>query len=152
MTKWRNFEILCNMCSCLCTVLADSVLYFKKKHWNRLRENSKIRHFVISSHLLYWHTNHIRPVIWNGIYCSVHTTDKTSSKSSSVNLWWNIKKTALLTFCSAVSLYCFSLWTWLNLSFKQFPSSKFDSLSCTFSLSTYVHGCTVFHFELLSLI
>ena len=59
MTKWRNFEILCNMCSCLCTVLAVSVLYFKKKHWNRLRENSKIRHFVISSHLFYWHANHI---------------------------------------------------------------------------------------------
>ena len=48
------------MCSCLCTVLAVSVLYFKKKHWNRLRENSKIRHFVISSHLFYWHANHIR--------------------------------------------------------------------------------------------
>ena len=60
MTKWRNDEILCNMCSCLCTVLAVSVLYFKKKHWNRLRENSKIRHFVISSHLFYWHANHIK--------------------------------------------------------------------------------------------
>ena len=34
-------------------------LYFKKKHWNRFRENSKIRHFVISSHLFYWHANHI---------------------------------------------------------------------------------------------
>ena len=33
-------------------------LYFKKKHWNRLRENSKIRHFVISSQLFYWHANH----------------------------------------------------------------------------------------------
>ena len=63
MTKWQNFEILCNMCSCLCTVLAVSVLYFKKKHWNRLRKNSKIRHFVISSHLFYWHANHIRGIL-----------------------------------------------------------------------------------------
>ena len=75
MTKWRNFEILCNMCSCLCTVLAVSVCTSKKKHWNRFRENSKIRHFVISSHLFYWHANHIsrnlsstalerRPIVW----------------------------------------------------------------------------------------
>ena len=34
------------MCSCLCTVLPVSVLYFKKKHWNRLRENSSFRYFV----------------------------------------------------------------------------------------------------------
>ena len=34
------------MCSCLCTVLPVSLLYFKKKHWNRLRENSSFRHFV----------------------------------------------------------------------------------------------------------
>ena len=32
----------------------------QKKHWNRLRENSKIRHFVISSHLFYWHANHTK--------------------------------------------------------------------------------------------
>ena len=43
VTKWRNFEILCNMCSCLCTVLAVSVLYFKKKIGIGC---VKIRHFV----------------------------------------------------------------------------------------------------------
>ena len=42
-------------------------LYFKKQHWNRLRENSKIRHFVISSHLFYWHANHIKEFFLTGI-------------------------------------------------------------------------------------
>ena len=60
------------MCSCLCTVLAVSVLYFKKKHWNRLRENSKIRHFVISSHLFYWHANHISDTYKYILFCLCH--------------------------------------------------------------------------------
>ena len=49
VTKLRIFKILCNIyffsSSCLCTVLAVSVLYFKKIR-NRLHEYSKIRNFV----------------------------------------------------------------------------------------------------------
>ena len=78
----------------------------------------------------------LRTVILNGIYCSVHTTDKTSSKSSSVNLWWSIKKRLFCLPFVPLSLYCFSLWTWLNLSFKQFPSSKFDGFDLKFVNTT----------------
>ena len=50
MTKLRIFKIICNIYlfsnSCLCTVLAVSVLYFEKKIGNRLHEYSKIRDFV----------------------------------------------------------------------------------------------------------
>ena len=49
ITKLQIFEILCSIffsSSCLCPVLAVSVLYFEKKIGNRLHEYSKIRNFV----------------------------------------------------------------------------------------------------------
>ena len=60
---WRNDEILKYYVICAAVSALSWLSQFctsKKKHWNRLRENSKIRHFVISSHLFYWHANHIR--------------------------------------------------------------------------------------------
>ena len=59
---WRNDEILKYYVICAAVSALSWLSQFctsKKKHWNRLRENSKIRHFVISSHLFYWHANHI---------------------------------------------------------------------------------------------
>ena len=99
MMKWRNFEILCNMCSCLCTVLADSVLYFKKKHWNRLRENSKIRHFVTSFLLTCQPQKSRRPSIYRTWWCLIS---------------WQKKKDGLLThfliYCQTFLINPFWLW------------------------------------------
>ena len=65
---WRNDEILKYYVICAAVSALSWLSQFCTSK-NRFRENSKIRHFVISSHCFYWHADHIYQTIYPKNQC-----------------------------------------------------------------------------------
>ena len=60
MTKWQILEFSRNLFQCFFLKYKTETAKTVQRQLHILHNISKFRHFVISSHLFYWHANHIR--------------------------------------------------------------------------------------------
>ena len=60
MTKWRILEFSRNLFQCFFFEVQTETAKTVQRQLHILHNISKFRHFVISSHLFYWHANHIK--------------------------------------------------------------------------------------------
>ena len=59
VTKWRILEFSRNLFQCFFFEVQTETAKTVQRQLHILHNISKFRHFVISSHLFYWHANHI---------------------------------------------------------------------------------------------
>ena len=60
VTKWRILEFSRNLFQCFFLKYKTETAKTVQRQLHILHNISSFRHFVISSHLFYWHANHIR--------------------------------------------------------------------------------------------
>ena len=64
MTKWRILEFSRNLFQCFFFEVQTETAKTVQRQLHILHNISKFHHFVISSHLFYWHANHINHQNW----------------------------------------------------------------------------------------